>query len=83
MEFWASCIKPGKPVKVNVEDGTTLRLTQVLSLYAESVVHFPIRSIAAQDGARENAKCWNSCGSLSESEAWLQCKQIVDSAICT
>jgi hypothetical protein len=66
MEFWASCIKPGKPVKVNVEDGTTLRLTQVLCLYAESVVHFPIRPIAAQDGARENAKCCNSCGSLSE-----------------
>ena len=41
MEFWATCIKPGKPVTVNIEDGTTLRLTQVLPLYAESVVHFP------------------------------------------
>lgn len=52
MEFWASCIKPGKPVKVNVEDGTTLRLTQVLSLHAESVVHFPIRPIARRSARK-------------------------------
>jgi hypothetical protein len=29
MEFWATCVKPGKPVKVNIDDGMTLRLTQV------------------------------------------------------
>ena len=29
MEFWATCVKPNKPVKVTVQDGMTLRLTQV------------------------------------------------------
>jgi hypothetical protein len=29
MSFWATSVKPGKPVKVNIEDGHTLRLTQV------------------------------------------------------
>ena len=29
MEFWAACVKPGKAVPVTVEEGMTLRLTQV------------------------------------------------------
>ena len=67
MEFWATCIKPGKPVTVNIEEGTTLRLTQVLPLYAESVVHFP-RFVPSQLKT-ERAKMRNAgihVGSLSE-----------------
>ena len=29
MEFWASCVKPNKPVKVDVGEGKRLLLTQV------------------------------------------------------
>jgi len=31
MEFWSTVIKPGKPQKVEIADGMTLRLTQVAS----------------------------------------------------
>lgn len=53
MEFWATCVKPNKPVKVSVQDGMTLRLTQVAP-------HHLARGRAAR-GGRERVRRGSVC----------------------